>query len=112
MTVWSEALMRHFTFDDETYDEVDCEVRISNKELVVTYHDDPGVVQWEGTEVEPGHFRLSRRGGGGTATLHRFDGRNELEGSWVEDGYTGMWCIELITKKTRGAAATEQPVED
>jgi len=71
-----------------------CVVKIDESEVLVEYDDD-GLVQYKGSERGPGHYELSAPEVHGKASLHSFDGSSFLEGSWVEDGYRGMWRIEL-----------------
>ncbi len=74
------------------------EVRIDEREIVVSYEDEYGVVIYRGDNDGSGHFNLefNAPGRNGRASLHRFlpDG-NILEGYWIEDGSMGMWRIEL-----------------
>lgn len=91
--IWDKSTMLVLHEDDEAY-RWPCQVRIGDNEIVVSYDDD-GLVTYSGAEVEPGHWRLEARGVKGRATLHRFRDAETLEGSWTEDGYGGMWSIEL-----------------
>ena len=72
-----------------------CEVVIQEGRIAVSYTGDDGYVTYTGSEVEPGHFRLTSKDVSGQATLHRFNDTETLEGGWIEDGYRGMWTIDL-----------------
>ncbi|HKI15988.1 MAG TPA: hypothetical protein VKA12_13465 [Roseiarcus sp.] len=72
------------------------EVRISGGSVAVSYEDDDGrPAVYEGNEIAPGHYELRKSNGNGTATLHLTPGGSVLEGSWIEDGYAGMWQIDI-----------------
>jgi hypothetical protein len=72
-----------------------CDVNIHDRSIAVSYEDDGGMVVYEGTEIAPGHFNLACPARNGRATLHQAPNENILEGWWLEDGYDGMWRIEL-----------------
>lgn len=72
-----------------------CQVKIDADEIVVSYTDDNEVVLYKGKNEQTGHFRLFCKKMNGRASLHKFDGENILEGSWIETGYEGFWKIEL-----------------
>ncbi|MBU2807576.1 hypothetical protein HF285_04675 [Acidithiobacillus ferrooxidans F221] len=72
------------------------EVRIDEREIVVSYEDDDGVVIYRGNNDGSGHFSLEAPERNGRASLHRFiPNGNFLEGYWIEGGNRGMWRIEL-----------------
>lgn len=93
MPVFKNSTMTIFT--DEGESDCRCEVRISDSTIAVSYNDDGQVVVYDGPEIEPGHFKLKSSTVNGRGTLHRFGDDDILEGSWVEDGYQGMWRIQL-----------------
>lgn len=96
MTVWHNGSMDTYTQEDDFFCNHACEVRISGGTIAVSYiGEEIGVVVYEGTEVEPGHFRLTAPSVEGRATLHRFRDDNVLEGWWHEGGDEGMWRITL-----------------
>lgn len=84
-------------FPEETVSERwPCDVRIDEGIIVVSYSSPEGHVVYKGTELQPGHFKLtSTENATGSATLHRFEGAETLEGSWYEDREFGMWQIDL-----------------
>lgn len=92
MPVFKNCMMTMFSAHDEW--DHPCEVRISDSSIAISYHDD-GPVVYEGSEIEPGHFKLQSSAVGGRATLHRTGNEDILEGSWVEKGVQGMWRIQL-----------------
>lgn len=95
MGIWRNAVMEYGTFGVSERERVQCEVRLSRGELIVSYRDERGPVLYRGQEDGGGHFRLTspERSGGGT--LHRFPGGGRLEGLWHEGGYEGWWFVEL-----------------
>jgi hypothetical protein len=77
----------------------ECDVNIENGAISISYREGTGVVVYKGEEIQPGHFKLkaesTNRIVNSTATLHQFHGEDVLEGSWLEEGYIGMWRIVL-----------------
>ncbi len=84
-------------FYDETpaYVEGDCEVKINKNEIVVSYEDDEGVVNYKGEDEGHGHFVLKCPEREGRATFHQMLGSRILEGYWQEGGHQGFWRITL-----------------
>ncbi|PSF09004.1 hypothetical protein C7H09_08160 [Marinobacter fuscus] len=82
-------------FDDTSYEDEPCQVRIGEKDIVVDYEEDGKRILYRGHERGAGHYELTSEQVKGRATLHRFEGSNILEGSWIEDGVRGMWKIRL-----------------
>lgn len=81
---------------DEAWQNILCDVRISNGSIRVEYEEDERRVSYSGAEDGDGHFTLTPAHTDGTATLHRSPSEPDLlEGSWIENGYKGMWRIEL-----------------
>ncbi|MBY3222789.1 hypothetical protein [Rhizobium laguerreae] len=73
-----------------------CDVRIDSGTIVVSYRSDDGPVVYRGTEIEPGHFKLTATEVvTGRATLHRFGDDESFDGRWYENGQVGMWQIDL-----------------
>ena len=73
-----------------------CVVIIEDEEITVEY-EDQGRQLYRGTDKGTGHYELSSRSfEGGRATLHRFENALILEGSYREQGSTGMWKIRLL----------------
>jgi hypothetical protein len=78
-----------------------CQVRIDDAVITVSYREDGGLVSYSGQEEAPGHFKLTCPSPEkkGRATLHRFPDDDYLEGYWIEilpDGRVqGMWRIFL-----------------
>ena len=91
-----ECLMTTVFYDGkEVYHDEDCEVMIDASRIVVSYEDPDGVVNYEGTEVAPGHFILRAPERSGEATLHLIPGGRILDGFWKEGGYMGFWRIKV-----------------
>lgn len=72
------------------------QVRIEEREIVVTYTDADGPVDYRGKNDGSGHFELRSYNPNrpGRGTLHRFKDGLILEGYWEEDG-AGFWRIHL-----------------
>lgn len=95
MAIWNNSKMTTVYFSDSDASEnCDCVVKIANGKILVEY-DDAGLVQYVGEEKGQGHFVLSCAAVSGKASLHMFANSEILEGSWIEDGYRGMWKIML-----------------
>lgn len=95
VTVYHKCSME--LFDAEGQRELPCEVRVGDGSIAVSYEDGGTIVVYQGTETEPGHFKLTGRGDGvsGRATLHCFANDDVLEGWYVENNYEGMWRLIL-----------------
>jgi hypothetical protein len=90
-----KANMEAFFADGSPSENTECEVIITHDRIVVSYDDNRPVI-WEGAPTGVGHFELTCPRKRGRATLHRFPHKpHQLEGSWVEEGYTGMWRIDV-----------------
>lgn len=78
-------------------DSLPCELVIRRGELVVSYEDDErGPVIYSGPQVSDGTWLLRSAEVRGRATLHHSPmTKGTFEGSWIEEGYHGMWWIEL-----------------
>ena len=74
----------------------DCEIRIEENKIIVSYDDYNGVSQYEGQDHGCGHYVLENKRNGGKATLHQIPGSRILEGSWAEEQTQGMWKIRLL----------------
>jgi hypothetical protein len=72
-----------------------CQVRIENGSITVSYEAKGQQVDYEGKEIEPGHFILKSASMEGNATLHKVPNEGVLEGWWLEGDYEGMWRIKL-----------------
>ncbi|MCK6189914.1 MULTISPECIES: hypothetical protein [unclassified Pseudomonas] len=73
-----------------------CVVFCEGAEITVEYEDE-GHQQYRGLDKGEGHYELSSRSfADGRATLHRFEGGLILEGSYREQGNSGMWRIRLL----------------
>lgn len=70
-----------------------CKVTINSEFIIVAYDDAGRTWQYRGQAKRLEHYELQAEGFDGRATLHRFEGSNVLEGTWVEDGIRGIWRI-------------------
>lgn len=94
MGIWKTSSMTILFYSKDPSENYPCEVKIDGNRILVEYDDD-GVVQYEGVSNGEGHFELNGSGFNGRASLHMFPGSLVLEGSWAEEGYRGMWKINL-----------------
>ncbi len=96
IVVYQQSKMDTVYYDGDVAEEGDdCEVKIGNGEIVVSYEEDGGFAVYKGEEVSEGHFVLEYPENKGKASLHRFANSNTLEGFWVEGGVKGFWRIYL-----------------
>ena len=90
MGMWEKSVMTTAYLDStETDINEDCEVRIDEKTIVVSYHDD-GPVIYKGGNDGTGHFELRCVERGGHASLHMFKNGRILEGYWIEGHEEGF----------------------
>lgn len=94
MKIWPNSTMTMLYYSDAPSEEWPCVVKLSEAEILVEYEFN-GFRQYRGQARGPGHYELSAPELSGRASLHRFEGAEVLDGSWVEDGYRGMWRIKL-----------------
>lgn len=78
--------------------EFEVEVRLDEKELVISYEDVDGqgaplIVIYRGRNTGDGHFELTASGVSGRATLHKHPKHDVFEGTWIEEGEKGMWRL-------------------
>jgi hypothetical protein len=87
------------TFYDkrEALVDIPCKIDISNSLITVQYENSPG---YSGKEIGQGHFHLTCPELSGSATLHRFENSNVLDGYWVEEGVRGFWWIVINQNQT------------
>lgn len=95
MPIWAESECETFFADGRASTTDPCQVRIADGRIVVDAGGANGGWMYEGEEVGPGHFRLFSPTLGGTASLHRFEGDNVLDGGWREGVAYGLWRITL-----------------
>lgn len=96
MTLYTKAAMKICYFSDEVSESLDCQVRIeSDGEIAISYETDGQHIVYKGSAEGDGHYLLSCENVEGRATLHAFSGSKILEGYWEENGFKGMWRIEL-----------------
>ena len=97
MTVWKNCTVDslYYNEDPASTKESGFQVKIDDAEIVVSYQDDDGWVEYRGKNKDDGHFQLTCPDRNGEATLHQFPNGNILEGFWVEAGTRGMWRITL-----------------
>ena len=96
MAHWKNCKMDSFYYMSAADTGHPCEVRMDDKEIVVSYYSEDGYVQYKGDNDGSGHFSLTADAGDGKASLHNFKESPYLEGYWIESGQRGMWRITLI----------------
>ncbi len=95
MPVWTNCTIESYYGTEEAADDNRGIVEIDGGRISVTYDYDDEPVVYEGGEIGTGHFELTKQGGGGRASLHRFPDGLLLDGWWHEGRETGMWRISL-----------------
>lgn len=95
MPIWTESECETFFADGRASTTERCQVRIADGRIVVAAGGLGGRWMYEGEEVGPEHFRLTSPDVRGTATLHRFDNDDVLDGWWRQEWTYGMWRITL-----------------
>jgi len=97
MTAWNNCTVDTLYYNEEAAvtNEAGYEVKIDDKEIIVSYEDDIGRVEYRGKNKGTGHFQLSCPERKGEASLHQFPTSSILEGYWIENGFRGMWRINL-----------------
>ena len=94
MPIWNNCTMTTLYHSADASEDTACTVKLDGSRILVEY-EDAGIVQYEGESQDDGHYELTGVGFDGRATLHRFAESSLLEGSWLEEGYRGMWRIRL-----------------
>jgi len=96
IVVYQNSKMDTVYYDNDAAAEGDdCEVKIGNNEIIVSYEEGDGFAMYRGREISQGHFELQYPENNGKASLHMFAGSKILEGFWIEDGAKGFWRIYL-----------------
>ena len=95
MPVWRNCTIENYYATEDAADDNPCIVVIDGGRISVTYDYDGKPVVYEGPEIGTGHFKLTKQGGHGTASLHCFPAGLVLAGGWIENGEMGMWQIHL-----------------
>jgi len=94
MKIYNNCTMTTLYHSNDPSEDYPCVVKLGDDRILVEYEDE-GWVQYEGTTNGEGHFELYGVGFQGHASLHMFPDSSILEGSWLEEGYRGMWRIKL-----------------
>lgn len=95
MTVWKKSRMDSLYYDGEAEVARECEVKIDQESIVVSYKTEDGWVNYSGKNDGSGHFELRCDRYNGHASLHMFPGGKFLDGYWIEENERGMWRIVL-----------------
>ncbi len=93
MNVWSSCRIEVRAGDELELEGDDCDVRLEDGKLTLTYFDSEGPLVFIGLEEEDGRFDLICRSRPRRGTLHRTG--DTLTGSWQERDETGSWTVAL-----------------
>jgi len=75
--------------------EIDCDVKIGDQEIALSFRGEDGPLTYAGKEHGEGHFKLKSPSVEGRATLHLLPCNGVLEGAWRARGAHGRWRIHL-----------------
>lgn len=95
MSSYTAKMDSVFYDETEAYEDEQCEIRIDDTEIVISYEDEDGFVIYKGKNEGNGHYVLTCPDRNAKATLHQLPGSKFLEGYWTEDGERGFWRIKL-----------------
>ena len=96
MPMWSNCCVQVRCWDeDDRFECEDCDVRLEDGTIVISYFDEEGPVVFAGEDDPSGHYHLVCRSRPRKATLHRFEGGTTFEGSWTQGDERGFWRIVL-----------------
>jgi hypothetical protein len=93
---WSNCTVEIFA-PDGTLErrEADCDVRLGERDIVISYFDDEGPLVFSGPNDGSGRFDLHCRSRVRRVSMRLEEDESRLEGSWSEDGEEGSWRILL-----------------
>jgi hypothetical protein len=77
------------------FDDDDCDVRLREEILIVSYFDDEGPLVFEGRRSDAGSYELWCRGRPLRGHLELSSDRTRFEGAWVQGDDRGSWRIRL-----------------
>ena len=103
---YTSVLMEKGYFDERPVLRIrDAALNLSARTIRVEWREGSRAFRYEGVRTGQGHFMLRGDGHAGSATLHRFQYSNILEGFWQRKGKSGFWRVHLPqalpTKVTR-----------
>jgi len=99
MPIWQATMDSVFYDETPANEHEECNVRIDNSHIEVTYEDEEGnLVLYAGSDEGNGHFTLECQLLNARATLHQIPNSRVLEGYWVEQGARGFWKITLANE--------------
>ena len=105
MAIWKNCRADIFYNNDKPdLNDPGYEVRIDDGEMVVSYENDDGWVNYKGKDLGGGHYLLTCPEVEGRAVLHRVPDSEIVEGNWSESGEHGMWRITLVEAVAASAA--------
>jgi hypothetical protein len=98
---WSDCTVEIFGPDGALeWREGDCDVRLGERDIVISYFDEEGPLVFIGPNDGSGRFELHCRSRVRRAVVQLEADESRLEGSWSESGERGTWRILL---RDRGA---------
>ncbi len=97
MSIWKNSICDiYYRSGGNDLDDTGYEIRITDNELVISYENEAGWVNYKGMDLGHGHYLLTAPAVNGRAFIHHLENSDILEGSWEEDGEQGMWRIHLL----------------
>ena len=101
MPIWQAKMDSVFYDETSANEHEECNVRIDNSCIEVTYEDEEGNrVLYAGQDKGNGHFILECDLLNGRAVLHQIPNSRVLEGYFVENSTRGFWRIILNNEPT------------
>jgi hypothetical protein len=93
---WTGCQVEVFADDGAVlFDDDDCDVRLREQILIVSYFDDEGPLVFEGRGSDDGSYELWCRGRPRKARLSLSPDQSRFEGAWIEGDERGSWRILL-----------------
>jgi hypothetical protein len=95
MPIWKDCHVEVAYPEADSDEYAHCEVKIDDREIVVSYVDENGAVLYRGPNNGDGHYFLRSPDRDGQASLHGLKDSKILVGYWIEEGFRGYWRIQL-----------------
>lgn len=94
--IYKNSLMSLYYTDRPADTDLECIVVVGENKIELKYDQEDGQFwSWKGELNSPGHYLVYANYPGSRGTLHHLEQMKYLEGYWVENGYRGMWRIQL-----------------
>jgi hypothetical protein len=95
MRIFNDCLIIEYSDSVEGPVNYPCTVKFDENKILVEYKEDGEFVQYKGKGDGNGHYKLKGEGFPARATLHQFPDDDHLEGSWFQEGSSGMWKVQI-----------------